>query len=46
MILDELVDLDEERLMALDVLIRQKESVAKAYIKKVKAKHFSQGDLV
>jgi len=46
MILDELVDLDEERLMALDVLIRQKERVAKAYNKKVKSKLFAQRDLV
>ena len=40
MILDELVDLDEERLIALDVLIKQKERVAKAYDKKVKKKTF------
>jgi len=46
MILDELVDLDEERLMTLDVLIRQKERVAKAYNKQVKTKLFAQGDLV
>jgi len=32
MILDELVDLDRERLMALDILTRQKERVAKAKI--------------
>jgi hypothetical protein len=42
-----LVDLDEERLQALDVLIRQKERVAKeAYNKKVKCKTFDLGDLV
>lgn len=29
--MDELVDLDEERLTDLDVLIRQKERVDKAY---------------
>jgi len=46
MVLDELVDLDKERLMALDVLIRQKERVVKAYNKKVKSKLFAQGDLV
>jgi len=46
MILDELVDLDEERLMALEVLTRQKERVAKAYNKRVKSKLFAQGDLV
>ncbi|KAK2372816.1 hypothetical protein QL285_073909 [Trifolium repens] len=44
--MDELVDLDEERLQALDVLIRQKERVAKAYNKKVKYKTFNLGDLV
>ena len=36
MISDELVDLDEERLRALEVLTKQKERVAKAYNKKVK----------
>jgi hypothetical protein len=36
MILDELVDLDEERLMALEVLTKQKERIAKAYNIKVK----------
>ena len=46
MILDELVDLDEERLMALEVLTKQKERVAKAYNKKVKSMFFAQGDLV
>lgn len=44
--LDEIVDLDEERMVALDVLIRQKERVARAYNKKVKVKTFSIGDLV
>lgn len=33
---DELSDLDEERLDAFDVLVRQKERVAKAYNKKFK----------
>ena len=46
MILVELVNLDEERLMSLDGLTRQKERVAKAYNKKVKLKLFAQGDLV
>ncbi|MCH87748.1 RNA-directed DNA polymerase (Reverse transcriptase), partial [Trifolium medium] len=46
MMLDELVDLDEERLQALDVLTRQKERIAKAYNKKVKSKTFNVGDLV
>jgi len=46
MILDELVDLYEERLMALEVFTRQKERVAKAYNKRVKSRLFAQGDLV
>ncbi|WJX27586.1 hypothetical protein P8452_16393 [Trifolium repens] len=46
LMMDELVDLDEERLQALDVLIRQKERVAKANNKKVKYKAFNLGDLV
>ncbi|XP_050900708.1 uncharacterized protein LOC127107460 [Lathyrus oleraceus] len=46
MMLDEIVDLDEEGMVALDVLIRQKERVARAYNKKVKVKTFSIGDLV
>jgi len=33
MILDELVDLDEQRLRVLDVLMRQKERIAKSYNK-------------
>ena len=43
---DDLVNLDEERLVALNVLIIQKERVDKAYNKKVKAKAFELGDLV
>ncbi|CAJ2637090.1 unnamed protein product [Trifolium pratense] len=46
MMFDELVDLDEERLRALDALSRQKERVAKAYNKKVKSKTFEVGNLV
>jgi hypothetical protein len=46
MMMDEMVDLDEERLMALEVLVMQKECVAKAYNKKVKPKSFNIGDLV
>ncbi|XP_045810928.1 uncharacterized protein LOC123905369 [Trifolium pratense] len=46
MMFDELVDLDEERLRALDTLTRQKERVAKAYNKKVKSKTFDVGNLV
>jgi len=34
--LDEMVDLDEERLRALDVLTRQKERIVKSYNKRVK----------
>ncbi|CAJ2644577.1 hypothetical protein L195_g019751 [Trifolium pratense] len=44
--LDELVNVDEERLQALDVLVRQKERIVKAYNKKVKPKTFNLGDLV
>ena len=46
MMTDELVDLDEERMLALDSLIRQKERVARAYNKKVKDKLFVVDDLV
>lgn len=44
--LDGMVDLDEERLATLEVLIRQKERVARAYNKKLKAKKLLVGDLV
>ncbi|CAJ2630140.1 unnamed protein product [Trifolium pratense] len=44
--LDELTDVDEERLQALDALIRQKERIARAYNKRVKSKLFDVGDLV
>ncbi|XP_050889374.1 uncharacterized protein LOC127094604 [Lathyrus oleraceus] len=46
MMLDEMVDLDEERLPALNMLIRQKERVVKAYNKKVMSKAVSGGDYV
>ena len=46
MMLDELVDLDEERLHALELLKRQKRIVEKSYNKRVKAKAFSIGELV
>lgn len=46
MMLDELVDLDEERMIVLDMLIWKKERVAKAYNKKVKPKAFWVNDLV
>lgn len=44
--LDEMVDLDEERLAVLDVLIRQKEGVVKAYNRNVKIKTFLVEDYV
>jgi len=43
---DELNHLDEERLFALEKIIRQKEQVARFYHKKVKVKTFQVGDLV
>ena len=46
MVLDELVDLDEEMLKALDILMRQKERITKFYNKKVKSKNFDVDDLV
>jgi len=44
MMLDEMVYVDEERLMALEVLLRQKEHVAKTYNKKIISKSFNIGD--
>ncbi|XP_057418119.1 uncharacterized protein LOC130712297 [Lotus japonicus] len=46
MMLDELVNLDEERISALDILTRQKDRIAKAYNKKVKDRSFVTGDYV
>jgi len=46
MVLDELVDSDEERLKALDILMTQKERITKFYNKKVKSKTFDVNDLV
>ena len=46
MMAGEFVDLDEERMLALDSLIIQKERVARAYNKKVKDKVFAVDDLV
>jgi len=43
---DELNHLNEERLLALEKIIRQKEQVAKFYDKKVRVKTFEVGDLV
>ncbi|XP_050915881.1 uncharacterized protein LOC127130975 [Lathyrus oleraceus] len=46
MMINELVDFDEERLQALEVLRRQDERVARAYNKRVKGKTFTMNDLV
>ena len=46
MMFDELNELDEVRLMALENIIRQKERVARFYNKKVRNKYFKVGDLV
>lgn len=43
---DELAYLDEERLVAMEVLIRQKERMAKVYNRKVKTKTFALDDYV
>ncbi|XP_050876266.1 uncharacterized protein LOC127079962 [Lathyrus oleraceus] len=43
---EELVDVDEERMLALDSLQRQKEKVSRTYNKKVKGKVFAVDDLV
>lgn len=44
--MDDLVDLDEERLFALDALMRQKKIIDETYNKKVKSKFFFVGDYV
>lgn len=44
--MDALVDLNKERLTASDVLIRQKECIAKAYNKKFKSEVILVGDYV
>lgn len=44
--LDDLVDLDEKISVALNVFIRQKEWITKAYNKKVKLKAFKIGDYI
>lgn len=46
MMADELVDLDEERMLALDLVSRQKERVVRAYNKRVKGKVFAVNDFV
>ena len=44
--LDELVDLDEERLNTLELLRQQEKRIEVSYNKKVKVKSFTPGDLV
>ena len=46
MMMNELVDVDEDRLHDLEVMRRQKDRVARAYNKRVKSKLFSTNDLV
>lgn len=46
MMFDELADLDEERLATVEMLIRQKERVAKVYNRKVREKTFTDNDYV
>ena len=46
MMLDELIDLDEERLRALDLLRSQKRRVERSYNKRVKPKAFMPEDMV
>lgn len=42
----ELVDLDEERLLALDALMRQKKKITETYNEKLKSKDFYVRDRV
>ena len=46
MMMNELVDFDDERLHALEILRKQKEIIARAYNKRVRGKVFSNADLV
>ncbi|XP_050908222.1 uncharacterized protein LOC127121828 [Lathyrus oleraceus] len=46
MMFDELADLDGERLAAVEMMIRQKERVAKVYNRKVREKTFADNDYV
>ncbi|XP_072081078.1 uncharacterized protein [Arachis hypogaea] len=43
---DELYELDSERILALDNVIRQKESIARSYNRRIKEKSFKIGELV
>ena len=44
--MDELIDLDEERLFTIDALMRKTKRIFETYNKKVKSKVFSVGDYV
>lgn len=46
MMMDELVNSDKERLLALNALMRQKKRIAETYNKKVKAKVICVGDYI
>ncbi|XP_050908908.1 uncharacterized protein LOC127122650 [Lathyrus oleraceus] len=46
MMFDKLVDLDEERLAKVEMLIRQKERIAKVYNRNVKERTFTDNDYV
>ncbi|XP_020972618.1 uncharacterized protein LOC110269254 [Arachis ipaensis] len=45
-IFDELNELDSERILALESMIRQKESVARSYNRRIRENYFSIGELV
>ncbi|XP_052110376.1 uncharacterized protein LOC127741622 [Arachis duranensis] len=45
-VFDELNELDSERILALDNIIRQKESIARSYNRRIKGKSFGIGELV
>lgn len=46
MMFDELADIDEKRLVAVEMLTRQKERVTKVYNRKIKGKTFIDNDYV
>ncbi|XP_016199079.1 uncharacterized protein LOC107640043 [Arachis ipaensis] len=43
---DELNELDLERILALDDMIRQKENIARSYNRRIREKYFNTGELV
>ncbi|XP_057757596.1 uncharacterized protein LOC130976694 [Arachis stenosperma] len=43
---DELNELDSEQILALENMVRQKESVARSYNRRIREKYFSIGELV